>query len=86
MPLSKCATLDNTTDIYRDLPIQHDSPEHILQAGSGGQFKVMGLIDHATNTQFGHTIDKALTESFRLFRSTVGLASRPADPDDRFVR
>lgn len=80
MPFPKRITFENGTDLYRGTPITQPSPEHVVQAGLGGDLEVVGLVDHATNTALGGTIDKAITESLPLFRSMSGLLTRRGAP------
>jgi hypothetical protein len=80
MQFPKRITIENRFDLYRGTTIVQHSPEHVVQAGLGGVLEVEGLINHETNTQFGGTIDKAITESLPLFRSMIGLRTRRGDP------
>lgn len=79
MPFAKKLKLDNNIDLYHGTPIIRPSPEHVVQAGLGGELEVVGLIDHATNIALGGTIDKAITESLSLFRAMAGIRGRRGD-------
>jgi hypothetical protein len=71
---------NNETDLFTGRRIVNHSPEHVVQAGLGGIVQAHGLIDHATNTLFGSTIDKSLVESMPVFRSLIGMKTRRGDP------
>lgn len=63
-------------DIYfPDREITQPTEEHVLVNGLGGKWKVSGLIDRTTNSEFGRTIDADLLDGLHSLRVLLGTRS-----------
>ena len=58
-------------DIYTLEPISVPSREHVVPSFLGGRLQPVGLIDRATNTEFGEGIDSALEKALRFVRVPI---------------